>query len=127
MSKLQETGSQSERVKKMHRKILVVVMGLALILGSALALAGSTGKMKVMLVNHRGVTINGTIFAKKGSITKKCETSGGTCTLTGLAAGTWAVSAKTPSGAKGGPMSKPVLSGKTVNLTIQVTGEPVRR
>lgn len=102
-------------------------MGLALLLGSALALAGSTGNIKVMLVNHKGVTINGTIVAKKGSLTKKCETSGGTCTLTGLAAGTWAVSAKTPSGAKGGPASKPVLAGKTVNLTIQVAAEPTRR
>jgi len=105
----------------MYRKLLVGILGLALVLGSAAAVAASTGKLKVSLINQKGVAINGTVVAKKGTTVKKCTTSGGTCTLTGLAPGTWAVVAKTSSGAKAGPTNKSIIADKTVNMTVQIS------
>ena len=100
--------------KKMHKTILVAVLGLALILGTGAAVAANTGKLKVMLINHKGVTINGTVTAKKGSKVKRCTTKAGTCTLTKMAPGTWTVVAKTASGKKGGPRTKIVKSDRKV-------------
>jgi len=103
----------------MNRKIVALAIAMVFVLGSAVSMAADPGKLKVKLVNFKGVTTNGSVVAKKGAVVKKCTTNDGGCTLVGLDAGTWAISAKAPSGAKGSG-SKAVAAGKTASLVVQV-------
>jgi hypothetical protein len=105
----------------MRAKHLVALVGLiALIAFSATALAGTTGNLKIKLVDKNGATINGTVVAKLGSTVKSCNTAAGTCTLSSLAVGTWTVTARTPAGTTGGPVTKVVTASNTITFTIQL-------
>lgn len=100
------------------KRAMAIAMCVALMLASTTALAGG-GKFKVILKDNKGVTINGKVTAKKGSTVKSCKTAGGTCTLKGLKAGKWTVSAKTMNGAAaGGPRKVTAKAGKKVTVTI---------
>lgn len=77
------------------------------------------GQLKAHIVDKNGVSISGTVFAKKGSEVRTCQASVGMCSLT-LPAGQWTVTAKTPGGSKGGPNTKAVPSEGSVSTTIQV-------
>ena len=101
-------------------KLAAVFGMLAFLAFAAAAVASSTGNLKIKLVDKYGVTINGTVVAKMGSTTKTCTTSSGTCTLSSLGVGTWTVTARTPSGTAGGPVSKVVKAGETITFTVQI-------
>jgi hypothetical protein len=109
------------RRRKMRPNHLVAVVGLiACFAFASVAVAGQTGNLKIKLVDKYGVTINGTVVAKMGSTTKSCNTSSGTCTLSSLTVGTWTLTARTPSGTAGGPVTKVVKTGETITFTVQV-------
>lgn len=76
--------------------------------------------LKVSLVNHLGVTINGIVYIKKGSTLKTHSTAGGTYQFNNISPGDWVVTAKTSSGFRGGPVVKTVIDGQTTMLTVQV-------
>lgn len=100
------------------KKAMAVAISVALMLASASAYAGDT-KIKVILKDQKGVTINGKVTAKLGSSVKSCKTAGGTCTLKKLKPGKWTVSAKTANGAaSGGPKAVTARKGKKVTVTI---------
>jgi len=102
---------------RMTRAIAIVV-GVAFMLATASAFAG-TGKLKVILKDEKGVTINGKVTAKSGSTVKSCTTAAGTCTVSKVPAGSWTVSAKTSNGAaSGGPKTVTAKAGQTVTVTI---------
>lgn len=104
----------------MRAKHFVALMGMITLLAFAGTAAAATGNLKVKLVDRNGVTINGTVVAKMGSTTKTCSTAAGTCTLSSLTVGTWTITARTPSGATGGPVSKVTKAGTTITFTVQV-------
>jgi plastocyanin len=102
------------------RKMVAILVGTAFLFAATAAFAG-TGKLKIVLKNEQGAVINAKVVVKKGTTVKTCNTSGGTCTIPNLAAGSWTVSAKTASGsASGGPKTVSVVSGKTGTVTLLV-------
>jgi len=80
--------------------------------------AEAQGAIKVSLRDGKGVAINGKVIAKLGSTVKECNSAAGTCTLKGLAAGKWTVTAKSGGGATGGPQTVTVQDGKTASITL---------
>lgn len=102
------------------KRIAAAVAMIAIFVCATVALAGTTGNLKVKLVDKNGVTVNGTVVAKMGSTVKSCTTAAGVCTLSSIATGSWSVTARTAANAVGGPISKTVVSGQTVTLTVQV-------
>jgi hypothetical protein len=105
---------------QLEYRLVTVVSCLALLV--ALVFAGSparaAGSAKVTLRNDKGVFIDGKVTATKGTVVKQCDSAAGTCTLTGLAPGSWTVTAKTAGGSTGGPKTIPVEDGKTANVNL---------
>jgi hypothetical protein len=108
------------RRKAMKAKHFVALVGMIALLAFATNALAAAGSLKVKLVDGNGATINGTVVAKMGSTVKTCTTAAGTCTLPSLAAGTWTVSAVTPAGKTGGPVSKVAKNDTTITFTVQV-------
>jgi hypothetical protein len=104
----------------MKLRYLMVACLAGMLLAPVTALAG-TGRIKVVLRDGGGRTMNGKVTAKKGSVTKTCKTAAGTCTIRSLSAGAWSVSASSTSGArKGGPHKASAKDGKTTTVNIVV-------
>lgn len=95
----------------------IVALG-ALLLAAEPAVAA--GKLEVSLKDDKGVTINGKVTARKGEEVESCTTAAGSCTLTGLAAGVWKVSAKTAGDAKSNSKSVTVKNDHTASTTLIV-------
>lgn len=99
-------------------RAIAIAVGVAFLLATSTAFAG-TGKIKFILKDEKGVTINGKVTAKRGTVVKSCNSAAGTCTVSALDAGTWTVSAKTANGAAtGGPKTVTAKSGQTITVTI---------
>ncbi len=112
----------------MLRYIMAVCLA-GVLLSPAAAMAG-TGKIKAVLRDGGGRTMNGKVTAKKGSTTKTCKTAAGTCTIRNLSSGTWSVSATSTSGArKGGPHKVSAKDGKTrtVNIVVRKSDDRKRK
>ncbi|MFO8070907.1 MAG: hypothetical protein R6V85_03435 [Polyangia bacterium] len=99
------------------RSISAAVAVGALLLASGPAVAAG-GKLEVSLKDDKGVTINGKVTARKGEAVESCTTAAGSCTLTGLAAGVWKVSAKTTGGAESGSKSVTVKNDHTSSTSL---------
>jgi len=99
-------------------KTIALAVGIAFLLATSTAFAG-TGKIKFVLKDEKGVTINGKVTAKRGTTVKSCTSAAGTCTVSKLTAGSWTVSAKTLNGAAtGGPKTVTAKAGQTITVTI---------
>jgi hypothetical protein len=95
-----------------------VAVGALLLSAGPAAAAG--GKLEVSLKDGKGVTINGKVTARKGEAVESCTTSAGSCTLIGLAAGVWKVSAKTAGDAKSDSKSVTVKNDHTSSTVLMV-------
>lgn len=84
----------------------------------------TTGKIKVNLQDEIGIIINGNVTAKKSTMVKKCDSAAGSCTLTGLTAGIWMVTAKTGSGSTSLPKNVTVNAGKTTDVNLTLVSPP---
>lgn len=80
----------------------------------------AVGSLKVKLIDTLGVTINGSVVAKRGSTVLMRTTGAGVCTFDGLAYGTWSVTARSSGGCwVGGPVSVGIdAPQKTLSLQL---------
>jgi hypothetical protein len=115
-----QAGCEYMRRNTMRLRYIMVACLAGVLLSPAAVVAG-TGKIKVVMRDGGGRTMNGKATAKKGSVKKTCKTAAGTCTINRLSAGTWSVSAASTSGAlKGGPHKASAKDGKTTTVNIVV-------
>ncbi len=90
------------------------------------SVSANEGKIKIQMKDTKGRVVNGTAEARRGNLKRTCNTTAGTCTITGLSPGSWSVSGKSFGGLKDGPYNSTVTVGNVslVELRVKVSNTP---